>query len=110
MNTHNTPPHNINPKFELVLLHPKYFLTWCGMGFIYLCKFLPYSLIIKLGGALGSLLQSISPHRKGIAQANMQLCFPNKSEAEIDELVKAHFKNFGVGIFELAIALSLIHI
>ena len=104
MNTDNTPPHNINPKFELVLLHPKYFLTWCGMGFIYLCKFLPYSLIIKLGGALGSLLQSISPHRKEIAQANMQLCFPNKSEAEIHELVKAHFKNFGVGIFELAIA------
>ena len=104
MNTDNTPPHNIKPKFELVLLHPKYFLTWCGMGFIYLCKFLPYSLIIKLGSALGTLLQSISPHRKEIAQANMQLCFPNKDVAEINELVKAHFKNFGVGIFELAIA------
>lgn len=104
MNTDNTPPHNINPKFELVLLHPKYFLTWCGMGFIYLCKFLPYSLIMKLGSVLGTLLQSISPHREGIAQANMQLCFPNKDGAEINELVKAHFKNFGVGIFELAIA------
>ena len=74
------------------------------MGFIYLCKFLPYSLIMKLGSALGTLLQSISPHRKEIAQANMQLCFPNKDGAEINELVKAHFKNFGVGIFELAIA------
>jgi KDO2-lipid IV(A) lauroyltransferase len=104
MNTDNTPPHNINPRFELVLLHPKYFLTWFGMGFIYLCKFLPYSLIMKLGSALGTLLQSISPHRKEIAQANMQLCFPNKDGAEINELVKAHFKNFGVGIFELAIA------
>ena len=104
MNTNNTPPHNINPRFELGLLHPKYFLTWCGMGFIFLCKFLPYSLIMKLGSVLGTLLQSISPHRKEIAQANMQLCFPNKDGAEINELVKAHFKNFGVGIFELAIA------
>ncbi len=104
MKTDNTPPHNINPKIELVLLHPKYLLTWCGMGFIYLCKFLPYSLIMKVGSALGTLLQSISPHRKEIAQANMQLCFPNKGKAEINELVKAHFKNFGVGIFELAIA------
>ena len=34
----------------------------------------------------------------------MQLCFPTKDKAEINELVKAHFKNFGVGIFELAIA------
>ena len=104
MNTDNTPPHNINPRFELALLHPKYFLTWFGMGFIYLCKFLPYSSIMKLGSVLGTLLQSISPHRKEIAQANMQLCFPNKDGAEINELVKAHFKNFGVGIFELAIA------
>jgi len=104
MNTDNTPPHNINPRFELALLHPKYFLTWFGMGFIYLCKFLPYSSIMKLGSVLGTLLQSVSPHRKEIAQANMQLCFPNKDGAEINELVKAHFKNFGVGIFELAIA------
>ncbi len=34
----------------------------------------------------------------------MQLCFPDKNEEEIDVLVKGHFKNMGIGVFEIAIA------
>lgn len=104
MTNNKTSPHNINPKFELILLHPKYFLTWFGMGFVYLCRFLPYSVIMRLGSGLGAFLQTVSPHRKEIAKANMKICFPKQDEVEIDELVKAHFKNFGIGIFEIAIA------
>jgi len=104
MNTDKSTPHNQDPNFKLLLLHPKYLPTWFGMGFIYLCKFLPYRVIIFLGTLLGHLLHGVSPHRRQIAKANMQLCFPDKNQEEIDVLVKGHFKNMGIGVFEIAIA------
>ena len=104
MSTDQSTPHNKDPGFKLLLLHPKYLPTWLGMGFIYFCKFLPYKLIIFLGTLLGYLLLRVSPHRKQIAKTNMQLCFPEKNEEEIHALLKSHFKNMGIGIFEIAIA------
>ncbi|HJM15175.1 MAG TPA: hypothetical protein QGF66_02190 [SAR86 cluster bacterium] len=104
MSIDKSTPRNQDPNFKLLLLHPKYLPTWLGMGFIYLCKFLPYKVIIFLGTLLGYLLHGVSPHRKQIAKANMQLCFPDKSEEKIDDLVKGHFKNMGIGVFEIAIA------
>ena len=104
MNTDHSTPHNQDPNFKLLLLHPKYLPTWLGMGFIYLCKFLPYKVIIFLGTLLGYLLLRVSPHRRQIAKANMQLCFPDKNEEEIEVLVRDHFKNMGIGVFEIAIA------
>tara|TARA_Y100000590_G_scaffold96803_1_gene110023 strand:- start:6671 stop:7648 length:978 start_codon:yes stop_codon:yes gene_type:complete len=104
MNTDKTTPYNQDPKFTFSLLHPKYVPTWIGMGFIYLCKFLPYKALIYLGTLFGYLLYGVSPHRKQIAEANIKLCFPDKSQIEIHDLVKGHFKNIGIGIFEIAIA------
>ena len=104
MNTDKTTPYNQDPKFKFSLLHPKYVPTWIGMGFIYLCKFLPYKVLIYLGTLFGYLLYGVSPHRKQIAEANIKLCFPDKSQIEIHDLVKGHFKNIGIGIFEIAIA------
>ena len=103
MNTDKTTPYNQDPKFKFSLLHPKYVPTWIGMGFIYLCKFLPYKVLIYLGTLFGYLLYGVSPHRKQIAETNIKLCFPDKSQIEIHDLVKDHFKNIGIG-------LSLIHI
>ena len=103
MNTENSAPHNLDPEFKISLLLPKYLPTWLGMGLIYLCKFLPYKVLIFMGTILGQLLYLISPHRKQIAKANMQLCFPDKNQIEIHNLVKGHFHNMGIGVFEIAI-------
>ena len=99
MNTDKSTPHNQDPNFKLLFLHPKYLPTWLGMGFIYLCKFLPYKVIIFLGTLLGYLLRSVSPHRREIAKANMQLCFPDKNEEQIEVLVRGHFKKIWVLVF-----------
>jgi len=103
MNTDKSTPHNQDPEFRFSLLQPKYLPTWVGMGLIYLCKFLPYKILIFMGTILGYLLYVISPHRKKIAKANIQLCFPNKNQEEIRNLVKGHFQNIGIGVFEIAI-------
>ena len=104
MNTETTSPFNENPKFSLDLVHPRYFLTWLGMAILYSCKNLPYSLITKLGSFLGLLMLKLTPHRKEITQTNFKVCYPNKTEGEINDLVNKNFQNLGIGLFEMGIA------
>ncbi|STD19255.1 lipid A biosynthesis lauroyl (or palmitoleoyl) acyltransferase [Enterobacter asburiae] len=41
------------PKFTAALLHPRYWLTWLGIGFLWLLVQLPYPVIFRLGKFLG---------------------------------------------------------
>lgn len=36
------------PKFSVALLHPRYWLTWLGIGALWLVVQLPYPVIYKL--------------------------------------------------------------
>ncbi len=42
-------------KFSRALLHPRYWLLWLGIGFLWLLVQLPYPVIYRLGTALGRL-------------------------------------------------------
>ncbi len=46
------------PKFSRALLHPRYWLLWLGIGFLWLLVQLPYPVIYRLGTALISGKQS----------------------------------------------------
>jgi KDO2-lipid IV(A) lauroyltransferase len=35
------------PKFTAALLHPRYWLTWLGIGFLWLLVQLPYPVIFR---------------------------------------------------------------
>ncbi|STF27125.1 lipid A biosynthesis lauroyl acyltransferase [Escherichia coli] len=43
------------PKFSTALLHPRYWLTWLGIGVLWLVVQLPYPVIYRLGCGLGKL-------------------------------------------------------
>ena len=91
-----------NPKFSSALLNPKYLPSWLLFGILYLSSFLPLSFQRYLGKTLGSIIHKISPHRKEIAKINLKLCFPDKTEKEINRMVLENFYNIGQGFFELA--------
>jgi len=93
-----------NPKFSSALLNPKYLPSWLLFGILYLSCFLPLSFQRYLGKTLGSIIHKISPHRKEIAKINLKLCFPDKTEKEINRMVLENFYNIGQGFFELAFA------
>lgn len=42
------------PKFSTALLHPRYWLTWLGIGVLWLVVQLPYPIIYRLGCGLGN--------------------------------------------------------
>ena len=47
------------PKFSRALLHPRYWLLWLGIGFLWLLVQLPYPVIYRLGTALGRLAMRV---------------------------------------------------
>jgi KDO2-lipid IV(A) lauroyltransferase len=56
-------------------------------------------------GALAGLLLSIGlPRRRSIAAANLRLCFPHHSTADRARLLRAHFRAYGIGLLETALA------
>jgi len=97
-------PHNNEVKLELSMLSPSYLLTWLGTGFLYVLTFCPIKIQLFLGGQLGSILLFISPQRKNITKINLQLCFPNKTQIELEKMVKEVFKDIGKGLIETGIA------
>ncbi len=70
------------PKFSTALLHPRYWLTWLGIGVLWLVVQLPYPVIYRLGCGLGKLALRFMKRRAKIVHRNLELCFPEMSEQE----------------------------
>jgi len=96
--------YNNEVSFEAALLNPRYFLTWFGMGLLYLISLLPIQLQLFLGQLLGLILYASGTHRKKIVEINLKLCFPNITEGTRKEMVKEVFKDMGKGLLETGIA------
>ncbi len=63
------------PTFNRSLLHPRYWLTWVGIGLLYLLVLLPYPVIYWLGTSIGRFAMRFLKRRVAIAQRNLELCF-----------------------------------
>ena len=55
---------------------------------------LPLGVLRGLGALVGAVLYKTVTKRAHIARVNLKLCFPKWSEAQIEEAVRAVFKNF----------------
>ncbi|RUO79663.1 LpxL/LpxP family Kdo(2)-lipid IV(A) lauroyl/palmitoleoyl acyltransferase [Pseudidiomarina taiwanensis] len=92
------------PKFQAKFLLPKYWLTWLGVAVLYTISWLPYKLQLALGRLIGRLFYRFMPRRAAIARRNLELCFPEKSAADIETLVKTNLENTGIAFFETGMA------
>lgn len=92
------------PKFSAALLHPRYWLTWCGIGLLWLVVQLPYPVIYRLGCGIGRLAVRFMKRRVHIAHRNLELCFPDMPENERQQLVEKNFASVGMGVMETGMA------
>lgn len=67
---------------------------------LYSISWLPYKWQLGLGRALGRLLASIGSSRKRVAERNIELCFPEMSAQQRQEILVKNFENTGVALFE----------
>lgn len=94
----------IQAKFTKQLLHPRYWLTWLGIGAWYLLVLLPYPIIYQLGKGLGLLAKKFMKKRLETARQNIKLCFPTMSATEQEQLLRDNFIATGMAIFETGMA------
>lgn len=90
----------LQPDFKISYLLPKYWPTWIAVIVLYTISWLPYRLQLSLGRLLGRLLAKTGTSRVKVAQINLALCFPGKTEAERKILLKKNFENAGIALFE----------
>jgi len=82
----------MNGEFSKALLHPRHWLTWLGIGFFYLVTRLPMPALDKFGAILGRLLLKKNRKRYTVVKTNLALCFPDKTDDELESMVAKHFE------------------
>lgn len=88
--------------FPRALLAPRHWPTWLGIGLLVLAARLPWALQRLLGAALGALLYRLARSRRRTAARNLQRCLPELSAVQRQALLRANFRDVGIGLFEFA--------
>ncbi|MDR0805247.1 MAG: LpxL/LpxP family Kdo(2)-lipid IV(A) lauroyl/palmitoleoyl acyltransferase [Enterobacteriaceae bacterium] len=96
--------NHVHAEFTRDLLSPRYWVLWLGIGLLYLLVLLPYPLINRLGRGLGRFAMRFMKRRKMISRRNIQLCFPDMTEEQIETWLKKNFEATGLAIFETGMA------
>jgi len=85
----------------LRLFAPRYWLTWVGLGVLRLVALLPFAGIVRLGGLLGSVLRHVPTSFVRTARRNLELCLPELSPAQREQLLDRHFASLGIALLEI---------
>ena len=85
-------PNKDKSLFRLMLLHPRYWLTWLGLAVFFIVTLLPMPFIDWLGCRLGGIAAAKNKKRFNIVKTNLSLCFPDKEDSEIEKMVLKHFQ------------------
>jgi len=80
-------------SFKLSYLKPVYWTTWLGVFVLWLISFLSPAIQDALANKLGDLVRSSNAKRRRIARKNLELCFPEMSNEERKEMVRANFRH-----------------
>ena len=73
-----------SPKFQHGGARAALFILW-------LLHWLPLPLLALMGRALGAFLYRVAGSRRKVALRNLELCFPEKTQAEREAIAKEHF-------------------
>jgi KDO2-lipid IV(A) lauroyltransferase len=81
---------------------PQHWPMWIGLGFFRLAsRVLTGEEQRRIASLLGGFVFNVVRLRRHIVLVNLRLCFPEKSEAEIHALARAHYDSLALGLFEV---------
>lgn len=78
----------------------KLLFTYVLVGFLWLLHWLPLPALRALGWLLGRVLYALGRERRKVALINLRLCFPEKTEAERENLARRHFVAFSRAVLD----------
>jgi Kdo2-lipid IVA lauroyltransferase/acyltransferase len=77
--------------------------NYSGLAVLRFLVSLPYKILISVGYGLGWLASQFPSERNEVVKTNLQLCFPQLSSEEIDQLRKQHWRLLGRSLVEKSI-------
>ena len=81
-------------------IKPQYWPTAAGLFVLWLLSICPLKFQYLLGKAIGKVMYIVSGRRRNIATVNIDLCFPNVSEAEKQRILERTFESVGYSAIE----------
>lgn len=75
---------------------------WLALAGLWLAARLPWPLQRTLGTGIGAIALRLAGGRRRAARINLALCFPEKDESAREALLRASFRELGIGLFEFA--------
>lgn len=64
---------------------------------------LPHRVALAIGSLLGRFAHAVGGSRRAVVRRNIELCFPELSASERDELAHEHFKALGMCLIEMGL-------
>ena len=83
-------------------LGPATWPFWTIAGLAWLVTRLPLQAQRRIGRAIGRAFRLLGRSRHHVTRVNLRLCFPDRTEAERESLLRAHFEAAGIGVVESA--------
>ena len=90
-------------SFHKGLLHPRYLLTWIGLGMTALVSLLPASVRHKLGDVIGDYLFRNHQKRRTVVEANLKQVFPDITTEALALKVQSHLRWYGRGLIDYSV-------
>ncbi|MBK8453166.1 MAG: lysophospholipid acyltransferase family protein [Thiofilum sp.] len=91
------------PSFEWRWLHPRYGVTWLGVGLLLPLAYAPWQLRWWLGKQLGRLLYKYQTKRRAIVEINLKLCYPQLSDVERHQLALQHLQHYAAALLDYSV-------
>jgi len=82
---------------------PRYWPVWFAMGLLRLLCLLPHRTALAIGRMLGRLAHLMGGSRVAIVRRNIELCFPDLTPEQRDDLAYKHFKALGMTFIEMGL-------
>lgn len=89
--------------FRAAMLAPKFWPSWLVVALAWGMARLPLSWILALGRGFGHLAFYLAGSRRRIAKVNIDLCFPELTPKQRDQLLKDNLLHTGMGLAEATI-------
>ncbi|MCH7313076.1 lauroyl acyltransferase [Acinetobacter sp. ANC 3882] len=87
-------------EFQWSFLRPKYWGIWVALIILMIFAILPWAIQWRLADILSKLAWKGLKSRRKTTIKNLEICFPDKSEAQIQKEAKQVFFNMMLGLFE----------
>jgi len=74
------------------------------MGLLRIVCWLPHSAAMAIGRALGRLAHAVGAERRAIVRRNIELCFPELTIDQRNDLARKHFLALGMSMIEMGLS------